>query len=68
MTDRGSRNTQRADVIQKEINHARVAFRIPNDDQAIPQGYQFVDCHLVFDVTFDGLKFKARMVVSCQNG
>jgi hypothetical protein len=36
------------------------AFRIPDDEQVIPPGYQYMDCHLVFDVKFDGFKFKAR--------
>jgi hypothetical protein len=44
------------------MSNVRVAFRILDDEQVIPPGYQYMDCHLVFDVKFDGFKFKARMV------
>ena len=51
-----------AQSIQKEMNDVRVAFHILDDDQPIPVGYQYMDCHIVFDVKFDGFRFKSRMV------
>jgi hypothetical protein len=60
--DRSNGNTLWEDAIQKEMTNVRVAFRILDDDQKIPPGYQYMECHLVFDVKFDGFKYKARMV------
>jgi hypothetical protein len=51
-----------AESIQKEMNNVRVAFRILEDGEDVPPGYQFMKCHLVFDVKFDGFRFKSRMV------
>jgi hypothetical protein len=42
--------------------NVRVAFKILEDDSETPPGYQFMKCHLIFDVKFDGFKFKSRMV------
>jgi hypothetical protein len=51
-----------AKSIQKEMNSAKVAFHILDNDRPIPVGYQYMDCHLVFGIKFDGLTFKLRMV------
>jgi hypothetical protein len=51
-----------AQSIQKEMNAVRVAFHILEDGVDPPPGYQYMDCHLVFDVKFDGFRFKSRMV------
>ena len=51
-----------AKSIQKEMNNVKVAFHILDDDRPIPVGYQYMDCHLVFDIKFDGFTFKSRMV------
>jgi hypothetical protein len=53
-----------AQSIQKEMNTVRVAFRILEDGVDPPPGYQYMDCHLVFDVEFDRFRFKSRMVAS----
>jgi hypothetical protein len=39
-----------AKSIQKEMNNVKVAFHILDDDRPIPVGYQYMDCHLVFDI------------------
>jgi hypothetical protein len=49
-------------AIQKEMTNVRVAFRILDEDQKVPPGYQYMACHIVFDVKFDGFTYKARMV------
>ena len=51
-----------AKSIQKEMNNVKVAFHILEDGVAIPPGYQFMECHIVFDIKFDGFTFKSRMV------
>jgi hypothetical protein len=50
-----------AQSIQKEMNAVRMAFHILEDGVDPPPGYQYMDCHLVFDVKFDGFRFKSRM-------
>ena len=60
--DKEHGDTRWADAIQKEMNDVRVAFHILDDDKAVPPGYQYMDCHLIFDIKFDGFRFKARMV------
>jgi hypothetical protein len=44
------------------MNNVRVAFHILDDTQSIPPGYQYMACHLVFEVKFDGFRYKSRMV------
>jgi hypothetical protein len=51
-----------AESIQKEMNNVRVAFRILEDGEEVPPTDQFMNCHLVFDIKFDGFRFKSRMV------
>jgi hypothetical protein len=60
--DKENGDNRWAESIQKEMNDVYVAFHILDDDQAVPPGYQYMDCHLVFDVKFDGFRFKSRMV------
>ncbi|KAG7370183.1 reverse transcriptase RNA-dependent DNA polymerase [Nitzschia inconspicua] len=60
--DRENGDNRWAESIQKEMNDVRVAFHILDDGQTVPPGYQFMKCHLVFDIKFDGFRFKTRMV------
>jgi hypothetical protein len=55
-------NTLWQDAIAKEMNAVRVAFKILDDNQEPPVGYQFMKCHMVFDIKLDGFKRKARLV------
>ena len=41
----------------------RVAFKLLEDSENLPPAYEFVPCHLVFDVKMDGT-FKARFVAA----
>jgi hypothetical protein len=45
------------------MNAVQVAFHILEDGVDAPPGYQYMDCHLVFDIKFDGFWRKSRMVV-----
>jgi hypothetical protein len=60
--DRELGNTLWRDAIAKEMSAVRVAFKILNDGQEPPVGYQFMKCHMVFDIKLDGFKRKARIV------
>ena len=40
----------------------KVAFDILEDDQNIPLGYQYMECHMIFDIKLDGFQRKARLV------
>jgi hypothetical protein len=60
--DRRNGDTKWADAIAKEMKNVRVAFRILPDGERAPQNYQFVHCHMIFDVKMDDLCRKARLV------
>eukprot|EP01082_Thalassiosira_pseudonana_P000070 g27.t1 g27 contig1:60384-63019(+) len=60
--DRRNGDTKWADAIAKEMKNVRVAFRILPDGERVPQNYQFVHCHMIFDVKMEDLRRKARLV------
>ena len=60
--DRKNGNTLWQDAIKKEMDTVMVAFRILEPDEAIPPGYQQIDCHLIFTVKMENFKRKARYV------
>ena len=49
------------DAIEKEMRNVSVAFQF-NDGDAIPPGYKYIDCHMVFDIKMVGLVRKCRLV------
>lgn len=60
--DEANGNTLWQDAIAKEMAAVRIAFDIMDPDKKTPPGYQYMDCHLIFDIKIDGLKRKARLV------
>ena len=60
--DKANKNTLWADAIAKEMKDVRVAFDILPDGDRIPQGFQFVKCHMIFDVKMEDFRRKARLV------
>jgi hypothetical protein len=49
-------------AIQKEMQNCRTAFKFLEVDEAIPIGYKWIKCHLIFDVKMDftrGARFVA---------
>ena len=52
------------DAICKEMKNVRIAFEeFKGDKEDIPPGYQFVNCHMIFDINMgEGFRRKARMV------
>ncbi len=55
-------NTLWADAIKKEMANVRTAFRIAEDGEQIPIGYQQIRCHMVFDIKQEDFRRKARLV------
>ena len=60
--DRLNGNTMWADAIKKEMKNVRVAFKILTDDEKVPVGSQYIDCHGVFDVKMNSFQRKFRLV------
>lgn len=48
-------------AIEKEMTNTKPAFRILNDGEILPIGYQHIKCHMIFDVKMDFTR-KARFV------
>lgn len=60
--DRCTNTTFWRDAIQLEMGNVDIAFEDLDDQVKLPPGYQFIKCHLVFDVKMGSLKRKARLV------
>ena len=61
--DKKHNNTRWHDAIAKEMKNVRVAFKILEKNENLPPGFEFVPCHMVFDVKMDGTA-KARLVAT----
>ena len=55
-------NTLWQDGIEKEITAVRVAFKTLNEGGEPPPGYQYMKCHMIFEIKLDGFRRKARLV------
>ena len=60
--DEQTNTTYWKDAIALEIKKVDVAFQDLEENEEVPVGYQFVKCHLIFDVKVGSLKRKARYV------
>ena len=60
--DKESGTTHWFDAIALEAKNVDVAFEELEDGEEVPIGYQFVRCHMIFDVKAGSLKRKARYV------
>jgi Reverse transcriptase (RNA-dependent DNA polymerase) len=60
--DKENGNTFWRDAIALEAKNVDVAFQELEEGEAVPVGYQFVRCHMIFDVKVGSLKRKARYV------
>ena len=60
--DKESGTTHWFDAIALEAKNVDVAFEELEDGEEVPIGYQFVRCHMIFDLKAGGLKRKARYV------
>ena len=50
------------DALAKEMKNTRVAFKILSEGKMPPRDYQFVKCHIVWDVKMEDFRRKARLV------
>ena len=51
------------DAIAKEMENVKDKFQvIPNSEKA-PDGYQFVNCHMVFDLKMEEFRRRAELVM-----
>jgi hypothetical protein len=48
--------------MDKEMNDVRVVFKLHNDDQPIPVGYQMICTHIIYNVKMEDFRRKARCV------
>ena len=57
-------NTFWWDAIMAEMKNVRIAFEeFDGKEEDIPEAFQKIDCHLIFDVKFaENFRRKARMV------
>ena len=60
--DTANGNTLWQDAVTAEINAVRIAFKIKHGDEKIPPGYQYIRCHMIFDVKMEDFRRKARYV------
>jgi hypothetical protein len=60
--DEQNGNTLWQDAIAKELANVGIAFKVLGDNDDIPRGYQFVKCHMIFDVKMEDFRRKARLV------
>jgi hypothetical protein len=45
--DEGKGNTLWQEAIRKEMNNVRIAFKVLNEEEAIPPTYQEIRCHMI---------------------
>ena len=60
--DNNNGNTLWSDTITKEMRYVRVAFDIIRKGDTPPPRYQFIKCHMIFDVKMDDLQLVTSMV------
>ena len=60
--DHETKTTLWRDAIQKEMQNVRIAFKTLDDNDKIPPGYQWMQCHMIFTVKMDAIIRKARLV------
>ncbi len=51
-----------AEAITKEMKNVRVVFNAMEDGRNVPHGFQFVKCHMIFDIKMEDFHCKARLV------
>ena len=51
--DEKNGNTLWQDAIQEEIENVKIAFKIVTEYKKPPNGFQYVNCHMVFDIKME---------------
>ena len=49
-------NTLWQDGIEKEMTAVRAAFKTLNEEDQPPPGYQYMQCHMIFEIKLDGFE------------
>ena len=49
--------------MKMEMENVKLAFKIIQNGEKAPNGYQYVSCHMVFDIKMDEFHRKACLVV-----
>jgi hypothetical protein len=60
--DRENGNDHWKKAIQKEMTDVMIAFQLLEETEKTPVGYQYVQCHMIFDVKMENFRQKARFV------
>jgi hypothetical protein len=60
--DKENNNTIWKDVVRKEMNNVRIAFKILNGEESVPPTYQDIRCRIIFDVRMEDFRPNARFV------
>ena len=60
--DKANGNTYWMDALAKEMKNVKVAFKTLADGEFAPRDYQFVLCHIIWDVKMEDFRRKARLV------
>ena len=55
-------NTYWANAIATKMKKVKAAFKILPDGTSAPNGYQKINCHMIFDVKMEDFCQKARLV------
>ena len=53
------------DAIQKETEYVKIAFQTIPKVKNPPNGFQYADCHMVFDIKMEDFQRKACLVTGC---
>ncbi len=60
--DKENGNTLWMDALEKEMSNVRIAFKVMDDSDVVPPGYQQITGHIVWDVKMEDFRRKARYV------
>jgi hypothetical protein len=62
--DRINGNTLLADAITKGMKNSWVAFNTLSNGERVPNNYQYIHCHMIFNIKMESFCRKARLVAS----
>ena len=60
--DKNNGNTLLQNAIQKEMENVKIAFQIIPEGKKPPNGFQYVDCCMVFDIKMEDFQQKTHLV------
>ena len=60
--DKKNGNILWQDTIQKEMENVKITFQIIPEGDLPPNGFQYVNCHMIFDIKMENFQRKAYLV------